>query len=41
MITLANPYVWQMVKEAVENLDGKATNAEIKKYCFSSFFLAR
>lgn len=32
MIILANPYVWKMVKEAVENLNGKATNAEIKLY---------
>ena len=26
------PYVWQMVKEAVENLGGKATYSEIKDY---------
>ena len=26
------PYVWQMVKEAVENLGGKAENSEIKDY---------
>ena len=26
------PYVWQMVKEAVENLGGRTTNAEIKRY---------
>lgn len=26
------PYVWQMVKEAVQNLNGRATNAEIKRY---------
>ncbi|MGM0882450.1 MAG: endonuclease NucS domain-containing protein [Bacillota bacterium] len=29
---MANPFVWQMVKEAVEQLGGKATNGEIKKY---------
>ena len=26
------PYVWQMIKEAVENLGGKATYSEIKDY---------
>jgi len=26
------PYVWQMIKEAVENLNGRATYPEIKKY---------
>ena len=26
------PYVWQMIKEAVENLGGKATYSEIKEY---------
>jgi len=26
------PYVWQMVKEAVQNLGGKATYSEIKDY---------
>lgn len=28
---MANPYVWQMVKEAVEELGGKCTNSQIKK----------
>ena len=26
------PYVWQMIKETVENLGGKATYSEIKDY---------
>lgn len=26
------PYVWQMIKEAVENLGGKATYSEIKDF---------
>ena len=26
------PYVWQMIKEVVENLGGKATYTEIKDY---------
>lgn len=26
------PYVWQMIKEAVENLGGKASYSEIKNY---------
>lgn len=26
------PFVWQMIKEAVENLSGRATYAEIKRY---------
>ncbi|MBO8140225.1 MAG: hypothetical protein H0Z22_07125 [Thermosipho sp. (in: Bacteria)] len=26
------PYVWQMIKEAIENLGGKATYSEIKEY---------
>lgn len=26
------PYVWQMIKEAVDNLNGRATYSEIKKY---------
>lgn len=29
---MERPYVWQMIKEAVENLGGKATYPEIKKY---------
>ena len=28
----SKPYVWQMVKEAIENLGGKATYSEIRKY---------
>lgn len=32
MIKLPTPFVWKMVKEAVENLGGKATNSEIKNY---------
>ena len=31
------PVIWQMVKEAVENLGGKATYAEIKKYIHSKW----
>lgn len=31
------PYVWQMVKEAVENLGGKATNAQIKNYIHDKY----
>lgn len=29
---MERPYVWQMIKEAVENLDCKATYSEIKNY---------
>ena len=29
---MERPYVWQMIKEAVDNLNGRATYAEIKKY---------
>ncbi|WP_217597867.1 endonuclease NucS domain-containing protein [Cohnella sp. GbtcB17] len=29
---MANPFVWQMVKEAVKDLGGKASNSDIKKY---------
>lgn len=29
---MANPFVWQMVKEAVEKLGGRTTNSEIKRY---------
>ena len=31
------PYVWQMVKEAVENLGGKATYSDIKKYIWNKY----
>ena len=33
-LTMENnkPFVWQMIKEAVENLSGRATYAEIKRY---------
>ncbi|MHA1265556.1 MAG: endonuclease NucS domain-containing protein [Candidatus Helarchaeota archaeon] len=30
-------YVWQMVKEAIENLDGKATYSQIKDYIKNKF----
>ena len=29
---VANPPIWQMVKQAVEALGGKATNLEIREY---------
>lgn len=29
---MGRPFVWQMIKEAVENLHGRATYPEIKKY---------
>ena len=29
---MERPYVWQMIKEAVENLNNRATYPEIKKY---------
>jgi Predicted nuclease of the RecB family len=29
---MANPFVWQMVREAVTNLGGRASNSDIKKY---------
>lgn len=29
---MERPFIWQMIKEAVENLGGKATYPEIKKY---------
>lgn len=31
------PYIWQMVKEAVQNLGGQASNYEIKKYIFDKY----
>lgn len=31
------PYVWQMVKEAVENLDGKATYTDIKNFIITKY----
>ena len=31
------PYVWQMVKEAVENLGGKASYSEIKDYIWKKY----
>lgn len=31
------PYVWQMIKEAVENLGGKATYSQIKDYIRSKY----
>ncbi|WP_161780735.1 endonuclease NucS domain-containing protein [Tumebacillus flagellatus] len=31
------PYVWQMVKEAVEKCGGKATNAQIRHYIVSKY----
>jgi hypothetical protein len=31
------PYVWKMVKEAVEGLGGRATNAQIKKYILDKY----
>lgn len=32
-----NPFVWQMVKEAVINLGGRASNSDIKKYIKSKY----
>ncbi|KAF2519727.1 DUF91 domain-containing protein [Flavobacterium salilacus subsp. salilacus] len=34
---MERPYVWQMIKEAVENLGGKATYPEIKNYIFDKW----
>lgn len=34
---MANPFVWQMVKEAVVNLGGKVSNSDIKKYIKSKY----
>ena len=31
------PYVWQMIKEAVESLGGKATYSEIKDYIWEKY----
>src|SRR5688572_9432655 len=28
----ATPYVWQMIKEAVENMGGQATHSQIRDY---------
>jgi RecB family endonuclease NucS len=33
----SKPYVWQMIKEAVENLGGKATYSQIKEYIKSKY----
>ncbi|MDD2367199.1 MAG: hypothetical protein PHN84_13640 [Desulfuromonadaceae bacterium] len=34
---MSRPYVWQMIKEAIEALDGKATYAEIRDYIRTKF----
>lgn len=34
---MANPYVWQMINEAVDALDGKASYSEIKNYINSKW----
>jgi len=34
---MERPFVWQMIREAVDNLNGRATYAEIKKYINSKW----
>lgn len=34
---MERPYVWQMIKEAVDNLNGRATYSEIKQYINSKW----
>jgi len=34
---MEKPYVWQMIKEAINSLNGKATYAEIKQYIYSKW----
>ncbi len=34
---MERPYVWQMIKEAVNNLNGKASYSEIKDYIFNKW----
>ncbi|MGG4495600.1 endonuclease NucS domain-containing protein [Brevibacillus reuszeri] len=34
---MPNPYTWQMIKEAVEELGGKTSNSEIRKYIHDKY----
>ena len=31
------PYIWQMIKEAIENLNGKATYSELKEWILNNY----
>ncbi|ACO84003.1 DUF7669 domain-containing protein [Clostridium botulinum] len=33
----AKPYVWQMIKEAMDNIGDKASYSDIKKYIHSKY----
>jgi RecB family endonuclease NucS len=34
---MERPFIWQMIKEAIENLNGKATYSDIKEYIHSKY----